>query len=416
MKEITHFDWITSDIHFGHYNVINYSNRPFKHEVKENKIYFKDQFICEELDNQSAETKARTLSVELMNTTIINNWNYKIKKEDIVIFNGDFAFLNQEKQKEIIAKLNGYKIAILGNHDSNEKTMLEIGFNEVYKEAKIKLKNKDVIISHYPYVDPELSHVANLRPNIIKIGKHKNIIKLPDNFDYTASKKWLKDNYIKPINLNEENGKEIFNFMKRVVSTHIGTRHVNEGLILIHGHTHSTKKRFANMINVSTEAWDYYPASREEIEYLVNEIELELNPIDFTINDLHNESYSYYEKFLKIKDFNVIKDLMHLMRCGDKITDAPQNYSQLWYKKAVELNKFIPKNKLKHLCFYKGTCRNADFAQWNEEKNCFIHLRNKWGIEYLEEIEAIEDDKGYDVFIPHEDFNPCEEDLKKFNI
>lgn len=414
MKEINHFDWITSDIHFGHYNVINYSNRPFKYNAVETKIYFNEKLISEESDSKIAEEKAKSLSVDLMNKTIIENWNLLVKKDDIIIFNGDFAFLNIEKQKEIVKQLNGYKIAIIGNHDRDEKTMLEIGFNEAYKEAKVKIKNKEVLISHYPYVDPELTKIAKLRPNILKLGKNKNIITLPDSDDFLLTKNWLQNNYYKPINLNEEKGKEIFNFMKKTISKHIGSRPINEGLILIHGHTHSTTKRFANMINVSTEAWNFFPASRLEIENLVSEIDAELNPTDFNDADLENVNYKYYEKFLTVKEFQDIKNLMMLFYNKNKLTDVPQKYSTFWYKKAVELNKFIPKNQLKHLTFYKGSCRNADFAQWDENKNKFTYIRSKWGSEYLEDIEAIEDDIGYDVFIPHEEFEPSESDLEKF--
>ncbi len=76
--------WFISDTHFYHANIIKYCNRPFN-------------------------------NVEEMNQILIDNWNENIKKNDIVYFLGDFSF----KPNEVINRLNGNIIFLLGNHDKS---------------------------------------------------------------------------------------------------------------------------------------------------------------------------------------------------------------------------------------------------------------------------------------------------------
>lgn len=67
--------------------------------------------------------------------------------------------------------------------------------------------------------------------------------------------------------------------------------------------------------------------------------------------------------------------------------------------KAVELG-MIPKDQLKDGTYYKGSCRNARIAMWDERQNCFHHLRSKFGSVFAETIPHPENDAGFDVFIP----------------
>ena len=60
----------------------------------------------------------------------------------------------------------------------------------------------------------------------------------------------------------------------------------------------------------------------------------------------------------------------------------------------------IAKKDLKHLYYYKGVCRNAYVAQWDEKTNKFYYIRYKFGGHALEEIRHPEDDDGFDLFIP----------------
>ena len=78
--------FFTSDHHFGHGNIIDFESRPF-------------------------------MDVEQMNDQMIEAWNSVVGNDDMVFHLGDFSFLNREKTKGIVSKLNGYKHLIMGNHD-----------------------------------------------------------------------------------------------------------------------------------------------------------------------------------------------------------------------------------------------------------------------------------------------------------
>lgn len=95
-------DWFISDTHFNHENIIKLANRPFS-------------------------------SAEEMDEVMIRNWNARVQPEDTVIHLGDFG-LPLDYAKEVLDRLNGRKILILGNHDRAVEKMQWAGFHEVYKE------------------------------------------------------------------------------------------------------------------------------------------------------------------------------------------------------------------------------------------------------------------------------------------
>ena len=68
--------FFTSDTHFGHKNILNFCERPFK-------------------------------DTDEMDETIITNWNNKVGKNDIVFHLGDFAFATNKRWQELQYKLNG---------------------------------------------------------------------------------------------------------------------------------------------------------------------------------------------------------------------------------------------------------------------------------------------------------------------
>lgn len=112
------WDWITSDQHHGHTNIIKYENRPFN-------------------------------SIEEMDEYLIYNWNSKVKKHEKVLILGDFSFYGKKKTKEILNKLNGYLSIVLGNHDKRKtcKWWYDAGFKAVY-DFPIIVNN--IIFSHEP--------------------------------------------------------------------------------------------------------------------------------------------------------------------------------------------------------------------------------------------------------------------------
>lgn len=121
-------DYFISDTHFSHKNVITYENRPFE-------------------------------DTEIMDKVMIDNWNEKVKKEDIIYHLGDVAFASRTKIKEIINGLNGYKKLIRGNHDMNfsNTKWKEFGFDQTIIDGRSSssyyLYEKDgykLALSHYP--------------------------------------------------------------------------------------------------------------------------------------------------------------------------------------------------------------------------------------------------------------------------
>lgn len=81
--------FVTSDLHLNHANIIWYCNRPFG-------------------------------SVEEMNRAITDNWNNAVQPADTVYILGDFAMGDRSKIPALLARLNGYKILVLGNHDNKK--------------------------------------------------------------------------------------------------------------------------------------------------------------------------------------------------------------------------------------------------------------------------------------------------------
>lgn len=86
-----------------------------------------------------------------MNREMVQLWNETVSPGDTVYHLGDFALASADRIEELLAGLNGYKILILGNHDRSAKRMVELGFNEAYKEAE----HEGWRLVHWPPGDPD---------------------------------------------------------------------------------------------------------------------------------------------------------------------------------------------------------------------------------------------------------------------
>ena len=111
--------FFTSDLHFGHKNIIRFDNRPF-------------------------------ISVDEMDAAIIEKWNKKVGKNDLVYILGDISWYGDEKTCEIFDQLNGRKVLIKGNHDRVHGKVKKY-FEEItdYKEIKLE-SGEQVVLCHYP--------------------------------------------------------------------------------------------------------------------------------------------------------------------------------------------------------------------------------------------------------------------------
>lgn len=120
--------WITSDLHFGHKNILTF---------------------C-------PETRSKyNNDIDYMNEQIILEWNTIVSNCDTVYILGDVAFLSCEKACKILNSLNGNKILIEGNHDKHllEKIEFRNCFKEIHKYLSIKYNGYDIILFHYPILE-----------------------------------------------------------------------------------------------------------------------------------------------------------------------------------------------------------------------------------------------------------------------
>ncbi|MDB4311954.1 hypothetical protein N9937_00850 [bacterium] len=121
--------WFTSDWHFGHKNILKY--RPD----------FESREVLEDL--------------------ILENYKRLVTKRDKVYFLGDIAFTDEALEK--IAGLQGNKVLVLGNHDTDAKTRPSIqAFAEVFNEIHGMVKHKGFWITHCPMHPEELRGKKNI--------------------------------------------------------------------------------------------------------------------------------------------------------------------------------------------------------------------------------------------------------------
>ncbi len=129
--------YFTSDTHFGHSNIIKYCNRPFL------------------IDPSRGPDDPRNRDVDLMDETLIKNWNYVVSPNDTIYHIGDFAFYKDQRQTQnLLRRLNGAKILIRGNHDKYLEPETLRMFHGVHSYYELTVPDKDVgkqkiILLHY---------------------------------------------------------------------------------------------------------------------------------------------------------------------------------------------------------------------------------------------------------------------------
>lgn len=146
--------YFIADTHFNDPDIIRYENRPFT-------------------------------GVEEINETIIKNWNERVKPDDEIYHLGDVG----ENAQDIIAKLNGRKFLVKGNHDTRPNVVYRnMGFEEVY-DHPIVLQNF-FICSHEPiYVNMNMpyanifGHVHN-SPSYTSVSPRSHCVCV-ERIDYT---------------------------------------------------------------------------------------------------------------------------------------------------------------------------------------------------------------------------------------
>lgn len=120
-------DFFTSDLHFGHANIIKYCHRPFA-------------------------------TVDEMNKAIIERWNNVVTDTDEVYILGDLALGKLNETLPLVERLNGIKNLVPGNHDrcwSGHGKVRESDFKR-YEDVGLGILDEDFLyddnirLCHFP--------------------------------------------------------------------------------------------------------------------------------------------------------------------------------------------------------------------------------------------------------------------------
>lgn len=155
-----------------------------------------------------------------MHEALIARYNAVVPAGATVVWVGDAFFrASPGKARTILGRLHGEKILVRGNHDGNIGKCHRSGFKIVTDDLRLHLGGRACRVSHYPYAGT--AHATLTRPD--------------DRFAALRA--------------------------PRV-----------PGEVLIHGHTHSKRRRDGNQIHVGVDAWDYAPVPLAEVEALIREV------------------------------------------------------------------------------------------------------------------------------------------------
>lgn len=118
--------WFTGDQHWGHANIIRFSQRPFT-------------------------------DVQAMNEALIENWNRVVGEKDTVYHLGDIFLMQVQEAKKVRARLHGNICLIRGNHDKTADSM-KSAFAWVKDYHELKVEDPDahdgqrrIVLCHYAF-------------------------------------------------------------------------------------------------------------------------------------------------------------------------------------------------------------------------------------------------------------------------
>jgi calcineurin-like phosphoesterase family protein len=134
--------YFSSDLHFGHDKDFIYRPRGFS-------------------------------SINEMNEAIIERFNSVVKNKDILYLLGDVMLGNNDTNIEYLKRLNGHKVILTGNHDTNNRLSLYYFLDDVdilgYSDM-IKYKKKHFYLSHYPTITSNME--SNINQTVINLYGH----------------------------------------------------------------------------------------------------------------------------------------------------------------------------------------------------------------------------------------------------
>lgn len=147
-----HKVWVTSDLHFGHENILKYEDRCNKMAVS---------------------------NIQEHDQKLIDNWNAIVSRNDLVLILGDFSFKKARDTEIILKQLNGKKVLIRGNHDIflDDKKFDKSLFEAIYDYKEIRYKGQEIALMHYPI--QEFKHMdRETKPSVLLFGHIHSLLKV----------------------------------------------------------------------------------------------------------------------------------------------------------------------------------------------------------------------------------------------
>lgn len=128
--------FVTADPHFDHDAILRHCNRPW---VRPGDLNDRGEWV---------DYRIGQLRLEEMNEALVENWNKKVPNNNsTVIVCGDFAWRDPDKW---LARLNGKKILVIGNHDKPGLLKCKRSFSEVHQMLTREINGQYCVFMHFP--------------------------------------------------------------------------------------------------------------------------------------------------------------------------------------------------------------------------------------------------------------------------
>jgi calcineurin-like phosphoesterase family protein len=126
--------FFTSDTHHHHKNILKYCNRPFS-------------------------------SIEEHDAALIDNWNKKVKRGDLVYHLGDFGFAPYQDIKRIFESLSGTVRLLKGNHDrwiKYTRNDMPKNLEWIRDYYELNMNDQKYVLFHYPIGSWNKAHYGSI--------------------------------------------------------------------------------------------------------------------------------------------------------------------------------------------------------------------------------------------------------------
>jgi calcineurin-like phosphoesterase family protein len=148
--------YVSSDPHFCHKRILEFTG-------DDGKLIRGDKFK----------------SIEEHDEYIVSQHNSVVGKEDLWYCLGDVYFNDQKRATELLARMNGTKRLILGNHDDGKDKVLQLHFQKILVWRVFKEFN--CVLTHIPLHETSINEKVqynihgHIHQNLSPTDKHINL-------------------------------------------------------------------------------------------------------------------------------------------------------------------------------------------------------------------------------------------------